>query len=158
MEKTQFPADFKDFLKLLNEAQARYLVIGGWAVVKHGYPRYTGDFDIWIPMDPANSEIIRKVMLKFIRMAPTPDEMMTPKKIFRMGVVPNRLEVTNHIDGVEFETCYPARQMLAFDGIVAPVIGMDDLIKNKLASARLKDLNDVQYLRKMRKKSRRGKK
>ncbi len=65
MENTQLPEDFKDFLKLLNENEVQYLLIGGYAVGYYGYPRATHDMDIWIAVDPENAEKMIDVMTGF---------------------------------------------------------------------------------------------
>ena len=158
MGTIRLPRDFKDFLKLLNAHAAKYLVIGGWAVVGHGYVRLTNDFDVWIPIDPENAPKIKAALLEFIAVAPTIEQLLTPNKIFRMVVIPNRLEVTTGIDGVIFEKCYANRLTMSFDGVPAPVISLDDLLKNKRASGRGKDLNDITYLTNVQKAARRKKK
>jgi hypothetical protein len=158
MATIRLPRDFKDFLKLLNAHDAKYLVIGGWAVVGHGYVRLTNDFDIWIPIDPENAPKVKAALLEFIAVAPTIEQLLTPNKIFRTGEIPNRIEVTTGIDGVIFEDCYVNRLTMSFDGVPAPVIELNDLLKNKRAAGRLKDLNDVTYLTKIQKAAKRKKK
>jgi len=59
------PPDFKDFLRLLNEHQVKYLLVGGYAVGYHGYPRATNDMDIWITIRPDNATRMVSVLRAF---------------------------------------------------------------------------------------------
>lgn len=95
MENTHLPPDFKDFLNLLNENEVRYLLVGGYAVGFHGYPRATADMDLWIPVDPSTAERMVKVMMAFgFEEGTVPPEVFLNKKgLIRMGVSPLRLEI-----------------------------------------------------------------
>lgn len=105
------PLDFKEFLNLLNDNQVAYLLIGGYAVGYHGYPRATNDMDIWIAISPDNAERIVNALRKFG--FDTPDVTATlflkEKSIVRMGIPPMRIEITTGISGVEFADCYADR-------------------------------------------------
>ena len=57
--------DFKEFIQSLNDDHVRYLVIGGYAVALHGYPRYTKDMDVWIEMSPENAANMTKALEQF---------------------------------------------------------------------------------------------
>ncbi len=148
MENTQLPADFRDFLKLLNENEVRYLLIGGYAVGYYGYPRAAHDMDIWISVDPSHASKMVAVMESFGFGANTVAEEVFLKKdgVVRMGVPPLRLEVLMDISGVEFEDCYERGHVDDIDGVRVRVIHLEDLIANKIASGRHKDLDDVSNL------------
>src|SRR5438093_12470114 len=62
---TELPKDFREFLKLLRAHGVEYLLVGGWAVSHHGYPRLTNDLDIWIAISPANAERLVRVLRDF---------------------------------------------------------------------------------------------
>lgn len=148
MATIQLPPDFKEFLQLLNEFEVRYLLIGGYAVGYHGYPRATIDMDIWIEIQPQNAEKIVRVLKKFGFDSPDlePELFLAQDKIVRMGTPPLRLELLTTISGVEFEACYQNRIILDVDDIQISLIALNDLRKNKLASGRHKDLNDLENL------------
>jgi len=145
---TKLPRDFSDFLKLLNEHRVEYLVIGGYAVAHHGYPRPTADFDVWIAISPDNAARTVGVIRAFGFEDPalTPDVLQTSGRIVRMGVPPMRLEVMNAIDGVEFGACYGRRIVVDVDGVPVNVISLADLKANKAATGRNKDKADLDYL------------
>ena len=140
--------DLKEFLRFLNEEAVEYLLGGGWAVGFHGYPRLTQDLDVWIAMSEENA---KRVLASLHRFGFTHGEaglelFTTPGNIVRFGFPPNRIEVMNKIDGVEFEACFQRRVTADFDGVVVPLIGLSDLISNKRASGRHKDLADIEGL------------
>ena len=105
------PPDFKEFLRLLKEHDVRYLLIGGYAVGYHGYPRATEDLDIWVAIHPENAQKLVSVLKKFGFDDPAliPELFLQKPKIVRMGYPPMRLEITTSISGVEFDECYQAR-------------------------------------------------
>lgn len=144
----QLSSDYKEFLKLLNEHEVEYLLIGGYAVGYYGYPRYTGDMDFWIAVNPANAKRMVEVMRAFGFDSPelTPELFQNEKLILRMGVEPYRLEVMTRIDGVEFSDCYSRRVIAEIDGVKVNLISLGDLKRNKQASRRLKDLADLENL------------
>lgn len=141
------PPDFRDFLKLLNANEVEYLLIGGYAVTYHGYPRSTYDMDIWIGINEANATKMVKVMEGFGFSGEVSSSIFLSERcLLRMGVPPVRLEVLTSIDGVDFETCYQQRVVDVVDNVEISIIGLTDLRTNKAASGRLKDLNDLENL------------
>jgi predicted nucleotidyltransferase len=144
----ELPLDFKEFLKLLNEKGVRYLLIGGYAVGYHGYPRATNDLDIWIAVHPENAERIVEALREFGFDLPelTPDLFLQKNKIVRMGNPPMRLEITTGISGVEFDECYDSRVIDNLDSIEVNLIDLHHLKVNKKAAGRLKDLADLENL------------
>ncbi len=144
----ELPSDFKEFLKLLNEKGVRYLLIGGYAVAYHGYPRATNDMDVWVTVHPDNAQKIVDVLREFGFDHPelTPDLFLQENKIIRMGHPPMRLEISTGISGVEFEESYASRIMDTLDGVQVNIIDLSHLKANKKASGRLKDLADLENL------------
>lgn len=145
---TQLPRDFKEFLKLLNEHSVEYLVVGGYAVSFHGYPRPTGDIDIWIAVNKANANRMVEVLRQFGFALPnlSPQLFLDTTNMVRMGMPPVRIEILNEISGVKFDDCYARRETTKVDDTLIDIIALDDLKRNKAASGRFKDLNDLENL------------
>lgn len=142
------PPDFKEFLQLLNDHHVDYLLIGGYAVGYHGYPRATGDMDIWIAITPQNAEKLVAVLdaFGFNAASITADLFLQPDNVIRMGKPPLRLEILTTISGVEFADAYAQRVTDTIDGVTVNIISLDQLKVNKRASGRLKDLSDLENL------------
>jgi len=131
------PPDFKEFLRSLKEHDVRYLLIGGYAVGYYGYPRATEDMDIWVAIHPDNAQKLVSVMRAFGLQDPnlTPELFLQKPKIIRLGFPPMRLEISTSISGVEF------------DGVEVNLIDFENLMKNKQASGRPKDIVDFEKLK-----------
>jgi predicted nucleotidyltransferase len=142
------PDDFRDFLKLCNQKRVRYLLIGGYAVSHHGYPRATGAMDVWIERSSENTARMVAVLKAFGFDVPElcTDLFLEEGKIVRMGVPPLRIEILKEISGVIFAKCYRRRQRVRLDGIVVAFISLGDLKTNKAAAGRAKDLDDLEHL------------
>ena len=148
MAKIKLAADFSDFLKLCLQNEVRFMVIGGYAVIHHSRPRYTGDLDLWIDASLENAERVVKVLQEFgFRPDAVSTGMITEgKKIIRMGFEPMRLELFTSIPGIEFSGCYQRRDLVKVGRMMVPFISLEDLKINKLASGRPKDLQDLEEL------------
>lgn len=144
----ELPSDFKEFLNLLKSRGVRYLLIGGYAVGYHGYPRATGDMDIWVAVSPGNADRAVETCREFGFSTPdlVPDLFLREQSIVRMGIPPARIEILTTISGVSFEECYERRVDVTLDGVEVSVIGLADLKVNKQASGRYKDLMDLDHL------------
>jgi hypothetical protein len=132
----------------LNRTKVDYLLIGGFAVGHHGYPRTTGDIDVWIARNAENAVRIVEAMTTFgfDPGSVFPEMFLAEKKIVRFGVPPLRIEIHTSISGVEFEQCFAGRVAANVDGIDVPLISLADLRTNKKASGRFKDLADLEHL------------
>ena len=148
MDPIEFPVDFIEFLRLLGENDVEYLLVGGFAVAVHGYPRATADMDVWVARSKDNGRRIVAALRAFGFDDPELNEslFLEPDRIVRMGVAPLRIELLTSIDGVDFDECVVRAVDLDVAGNVIPVIGLDDLKANKLASGRSKDLADLDNL------------
>ena len=148
MAEIELHPDFKDFLRLLNSHAVEYLLVGGYAVGYHGYPRATGDMDVWIAVSESNAQKAAIVLRDF----GMPEEDVSKRlflerdKVVRMGVPPVRIEVITGASGVDFAECYSRREAIEIDGIPVNFISLEDLKENKRASARHKDLEDLEHL------------
>jgi hypothetical protein len=144
MAKIELHPDFKDFLKLLNSYNVRYLLVGGYAVGYHGYPRATGEMDIWIEISDSNSKKVASAFRDFGMPVEAISEnlFLEKNKVIQMGVPPVRLEVITSASGVDFDKCYSNREIFEIDGIPINIISLDDLKRNKSSAGRHKDLGN----------------
>ena len=140
--------DFKEFLQLLNSYEIRYLIIGGYAVGYHGYPRATGDLDIWVAVERQNADKLASALQEFGFDSPevSPELFLEENKVVRMGLPPVRIELVTTISGVSFEDCYAERIQDSLEDIPVNLISLQRLKENKRASGRYKDLNDLENL------------
>jgi len=142
------PADFKEFLRLLNVHQVEYLLIGGYAVGYHGYPRATADMDVWIARERANADRVVAALKEFgfDSLELSPELFLRPWQIIRLGMPPVRIEIATTISGVDFADCYADRVEDVLDGIPVSLINLTHLKINKRASGRHQDLADLDEL------------
>lgn len=137
--------DFVEILHELSAAGAEFLVVGAHALAAHDRPRATGDLDIWVRASPDNAERVWAALVRYG--APlhklTQDDLSAPGITFQMGLPPYRVDLLTEISGVTFDEAWPNRIVNEFAGHAYPVIGREDLIRNKRATGRPKDLLDV---------------
>jgi predicted nucleotidyltransferase len=147
MGAMQLPQDFKDFLKLLNDHEVEYLLLGGYAVAYHGFPRTTLDMDIWIANTIENAEKMIRVMRAFgFTGKISPRLFRTDDSVVRMGVPPMKIEVMTHASGVTFSESFQRKVVDTIDDVQVNVISLEDLRSNKAAAGRYKDLDDLEHL------------
>ena len=145
-----FNQDFRDFLQALNNNDVEYLLVGGYAVILHGYPRTTGDMDIWVNRTTNN---YKKLVTAFYEFK-MPIFDMTEENfiqhqnwdVFRFGRKPVAIYIMTKMGGLNFEECYLAAQHYDDDGLIIKLVHYNDLIKAKKAAGRFKDLNDLENL------------
>ena len=141
-------ANYTDMLKCLNGAGVDYILVGGWAVNMYGYIRATVDLDIWILADMANAQRVYAALGEFG--APIadvkPEDFAEDGIIFQIGVAPCRIDIITRISGVAYADAVKRAVSKELDGIAIKVISIEDLIANKKASGRTKDLADVEVL------------
>ncbi|MFH1379969.1 MAG: hypothetical protein ABII23_06800 [bacterium] len=139
-------------LQILLNHEVKFLIIGAYAMGAYGYPRATGDFDIWVETSLENSIKIHKSLGEFG--APTSeitDKTFAEKGIiFQIGVAPRRIDIITHIDGVNFQEAYISRENIEIEQLNLPFISKENLIKNKQSTGRKKDILDVEYLKKIK--------
>ena len=148
MATVRLPPDFKEFLQLLNSHQVEYLLIGGYAVGYHGYPRATADMDIWIAMHSQNAERVVAALKAFGFDVPklSVELFLKENQIICMGVPPVKVDIATTISGVTFDECYAERVVDILDDVEVNIISRKHLKANKKASGRLKDLTDLENL------------
>jgi hypothetical protein len=135
-------------LKSLNSNRVEYLLIGGYAVGIYGHIRATNDLDIWVKVSAENAARVERALGEFGFAAAglTCDLFLAPNNVVRLGVPPIRIEILTSISGVEFESCYAEKETIQIEEMVVPVISLARLRENKAASARAKDLADLENL------------
>jgi predicted nucleotidyltransferase len=140
--------NFREFLKLLIENHVRFLVVGGYAVGIHGFPRYTGDIHVFVAIDAENASRLRRVfeLFGFGDLGVTEADFREPESVIEIGREPNKIQILTGIDGVAFGPAYANRIVVELDGLSVPFIGIEDLLRNKRAAGRSKDLIDVDEL------------
>ncbi len=140
--------DFKEFIQSLNDNEVRYLVVGGYAVALHGYPRYTKDMDIWVDMTVDNASKLVKALdqFGFGSLGVKESDFMEPDQILQLGYPPSRIDILTTLPGVGFSECYLTRKAVDVDGVTANFIDLDNLRKNKRATGRHQDLADLENL------------
>ena len=142
--------DFREFIELLNLNRVKYLVVGGYALAYHGFPRYTKDIDIWIMISRENANALIKTLISFGFESPqlTHKDFLKKGYIIQLGYPPNRIDIMTSCDGVTFNTCYKNKVTAKIDGLIIYFISIRDLKKNKKVSGRLQDLADLEKLKK----------
>ena len=143
-------SEFKELLRLFNENHVRYLIIGGYAVLRYTEPRYTKDIDFWISVDRANAASVFLALRQFgAPLAGLTEEDFTDEgSYYQMGFPPARVDILMSIPGVDFEAAWARRETADFGGVPAFFIGKDDLILAKRAAGRPQDLIDADALEK----------
>jgi hypothetical protein len=140
--------NFKDMLNALNDARAEYLVVGAHALGAYGNLRATGDFDIWIRSTPENVDRVWTAIEAFgaPRRNISKADLCAPDNVYQIGVAPFRIDIVTSITGVDFDEAWKNRHQTQISGINVAVLSRDDLLKNKRATGRPKDLLDVAWL------------
>jgi hypothetical protein len=144
----KLPPDLREFTELLNSHDVRYLIVGGYAVAYHGYPRMTGDIDFFMEISEENARKIETVLAEFGfgGLGLTAADFLQPGIIVQLGYPPNRIDLVTEISGVSFAEAWDHRVVSEFDGLRMVFIGKAALLANKAASARPKDLGDLASL------------
>jgi hypothetical protein len=141
------PKDFKEFIELLNNNKVRYLIIGGYAVVYHGYVRSTNDIDIWIDISEANIERLLSALDEFgFSALDFKKTDFMPNQIIQLGYPPNRIDIITSPAGVSFDECYASKEQVELEMISVNFIDLKNLLKSKKAANRTRDLADIEEL------------
>lgn len=140
--------DFEEFLRLLETRQVDYMIVGGYAVAFHGFPRFTKDIDIFFDVSEPNIDRLSQVLLEFgFREETIPrKDLGTPGNVFAIGIAPVRIDLVNRIDGVTYREARPNAVRGKYGSVEVSFIGRRDLIRNKSSTPRAKDKADVEEL------------
>ncbi|MFH0998470.1 MAG: DUF6036 family nucleotidyltransferase [Pseudomonadota bacterium] len=140
--------DYKDMLHALSEEKVRFLLVGAYALAAHGYPRATMDIDIWGMPSPQHADAVLRALHRFG--APlhnlSKEDLQKDGTIFQIGVAPRRIDIITTASGLQFEDAYEQSLSLNIEGIELHIPSIDDLIRNKRAVGRTKDMADVESL------------
>lgn len=143
--------DLREFIELLNSHKVDFVIVGGHAVGFHGYPRFTGDIDILVRPGPDSARNMVHVMVAF-GFAPDKelaDVLADDKRVIKMGQPPNRIDLLKMISGVDFDEAFNTSLPARLDGVPVRFLGREQLLKNKRASGRPKDLVDILEIEKL---------
>jgi len=140
--------DLREFVALLNALNVRYIVVGAFAVAYHGYPRYTGDIDLFIERSPENAERLMGVIEQFgfSDLGLSVKDFLQENQVIQLGVHPSRIDLLTFLSGVSFEEAWATREQSDLDGLNVPYISRELLRRNKTASGRSQDLADLEHL------------
>ena len=140
--------DFREFIQLLNDHKVLYLIVGGYAVAFHGYPRYTKDIDIWVWLDQGNAEKLIQVLedFGFGSLDLKTEDFLDPDQVIQLGYPPNRIDILTDLKGVEFRKCYSSKVEVEVEGTKINFIDLENLKKTKKATGRHQDLADLENL------------
>jgi hypothetical protein len=145
-----FNEDFRDFIHFFNECDVKYILVGGYSVILHGYSRTTGDMDLWVERTAENYQKIDTAFLSFGMPVfdMTEDAFLNNKNfdVFTFGNPPSSIDIMVAVKGLNFEECFSNAIYFEEDGLQIRTIFINDLINAKKASGRSKDLNDLENL------------
>ncbi len=140
--------DYKEMLQCLAEEEAKFLLVGAYALAAHGYPRATMDIDFWVQPSPDNAEAVLRAIRRFG--APLHDltlaDLQKDDTIFQIGVAPRRIDIITGASGLQFDDAFRNSVSIEIEGLQVRIPSIDDLIRNKRASGRTKDLADAEAL------------
>jgi len=138
---------YRELLQFLNEFEVEYLIVGGFAAMKYGEPRYTKDLDVWVHNSAQNSSRVVEALKKFG--APIDHDGITQhtfaekQVVYQIGIAPVRIDILTEITGVEFSDAWRRKVPSTFFGVPVHFISLDDLVTNKRALGRSSDLKDL---------------
>lgn len=145
-----FNEDFRDFINCLNDNEVKYILVGGYSVILHGYSRTTGDMDIWVERTSENYNRIAQSFMEFGMPVfdMTEHAFLNNRAIdvFTFGRPPSSIDIMLEVKGLNFDECYHKAVYFEEDGLTIRTIFLNDLIRAKKASGRAKDINDLENL------------
>ncbi len=141
--------DFKEFIELLNKYDVKYLVVGGYALAFHGYPRYTKDIDFWVWVEKKNAENIVKTLqdFGFSSLDIKEEDFLSPGYVVQLGQPPRRIDLLTSVTGLDFQECYASKVHVNIQGSEVDFIDLENFKKNKKAVGRYQDLADLENLK-----------
>jgi hypothetical protein len=144
--------DYKDMLRALVDEKVDFLLVGAYALAAHGYPRATMDIDIWVMPSPDNANGVLRALLRFGAPVHNVSRADFEKEgtVFQIGVAPRRIDIITAASGLKFEPTFRNSLIIDIEGIQLRVPSVDDLVINKRASGRAKDLADAEALEELK--------
>lgn len=146
----QLNKDLREFIELLNANDVDYVIVGGFAVAWHGYPRFTADIDVLIRPSAGNAGSVVKTLrdFGFAALGVCADDLSRPGQVVQLGAKPNRIDLITSLEGVTLDEVWASSVAGAIDGVPVTFIGREELIRNKEHVGRPQDLADASALRK----------
>jgi hypothetical protein len=145
-----FNDDFRDFLKSLNDHKVDYLLVGGYAVILHGYRRTTGDLDIWVDTTLENLHKLKRAFMQFgLHTSDLTEENFLKNKsidVFSYGIPPVSIDLMKEVKGLDFKEAAQTAETFVENDLPIKYINYQSLIKAKKSSGRHKDLDDIEKL------------
>ena len=144
---------YNELLQCLNEFEVRYLIVGGYAIMKYTEPRFTKDLDVWVENSADNSVRVFEALKKFG--APLEADEITSETFarqdltYQIGIAPVRIDILTGITGVEFGAAWEGRVPGSVFGVPVHFISLRELIANKQATGRSSDIEQLEHIRKM---------
>lgn len=144
--------DYKEMLQSLINENVRFLLVGAYALAAHGYPRATMDIDIWVMPSADNADAVLRALNNFgaALHGLTSDDLQKSNTIFQIGVAPRRIDIITGASGLDFDSTYANSLEVEIENIKLNIPSLDDLICNKKASGRTKDIADAEVLEMLR--------
>lgn len=154
MNKGILNADYRDMIECLQHEGVEFMLVGGYAVALHGWSRMTYDIDFWIMANPQNAAAVMRALKLFGAplMNLKEEDFHKPGMVFQIGTEPQRIDILSAISGLTYEEAVKRAVQVAVDGLSLKMISLDDLIVNKRASGRPKDISDAITLEKLKAK------
>ncbi|HTP41432.1 MAG TPA: hypothetical protein VML36_03335 [Nitrospiria bacterium] len=142
------PRDFSELLALFNAHHVDYLIVGAHALAYHGAPRYTGDLDILVRPDPENAGRILRALdeFGFGSLGLTAEDFTAPDNVIQLGRAPVRVDLVTSITGVSWQQAATGKVEARYGDLNVRYLGKKELIQNKRALGRKKDLADLEAL------------
>ncbi len=140
--------DYREVLHALSEEKVKFLIVGAYAMAAHGYVRATMDLDIWVGLSRENADAI---LLALSRLGADvegikPEDLMVSDTVFRIGMPPRQIDIITSLSGVGFPKAYNSSIKVEVDGVEIRVLSIPDLIRNKRATGRRRDVIDAEEL------------
>ncbi|MFI5218553.1 MAG: hypothetical protein ACHQNT_03610 [Bacteroidia bacterium] len=144
---------FKKLLLLLNKHKVNYMLIGGYAVIYHGYERSTTDMDIWLKPDNHNRDKLIPALKEFGIGDASLQKLFAVDfsqiQYFFFGEKPGRIDFLTQINNVTWSEAEPEVNYLPLQNEMVPVIHYSHLILSKIANNRPQDKADIEMLQKI---------
>ena len=144
--------DYRDLFVAFNDAEARFLIVGAYAVIHHTEPRYTKDIDVWVEPSPTNAARVFRALAAFG--APLTGvgvaDFAYPAVVYQVGIEPNRIDVLTSIGPLDFSGSWSRANQVDYGGVAVRVLSLDDILAAKRAAGRPQDLLDIEKLERAR--------
>ena len=145
-----FNSDFRDFIVALNKNEVRYILVGGYSVILHGYSRTTGDMDLWVERTEENYLKIVKAFSEFgMSVFDMTEENFLQHPVwdvFTFGIPPVAIDLMIKLEGIDFSSAYNRSVIFKDEDLEIRTIHKNDLIAAKQKAGRSKDLDDLENL------------